>query len=47
MTDPQSVALGAGALCAILVHMVVTYLFARLQAERGTVSASEADVTSE
>jgi len=46
MVDPTSVALGAGAVYILVLHMTVTYLAAALKASRDSVSATEADVLS-
>ena len=43
--DPQSIALGAGALYAIILHMAVVYLYTAKAYAENTLSAEEKDLT--
>ncbi len=45
MVDPQSVIIGALAIYAVLLHIVVSYLYASLKYSQDTLSASEKDLT--
>jgi len=44
MVDPTSVAIGAVAVYAVLIHMVVAYQYAKAQVGSETVNATEADL---
>jgi hypothetical protein len=44
MVDPTSIAVGAVAVYAIIVHMTLAYLYAARQAGEDSLSASEADL---
>ena len=43
--DPNSVALGAGALYAIILHMSIVYLYTAKAYAENTLSAEEKDLT--
>jgi len=45
MVDPQSVLIGALAIYAILIHIVLSYLYASLKYSEDTLNATEKDLT--
>jgi len=44
MVDPQSVLIGALAIYAILIHIVLSYLYASLKYSENTLNAQEKDL---
>jgi len=45
MVDPQSALIGALAIYAILVHILLSYLYASLKYRKDTLNAQEKDLT--
>jgi hypothetical protein len=45
MIDPQSALIGALAIYAILVHILLSYLYASLKYSQDTLNATEKDLT--
>jgi len=45
MVDPQSVLIGSLAIYAILIHIVLSYLYASLKYSKDTLNATEKDLT--
>jgi len=45
MIDPQSALIGALAVYAILVHILLSYLYASLKYSENTLNATEKDLT--
>jgi len=45
MIDPQSALIGALAVYAILIHVVLSYLYASLKYSKDTLNATEKDLT--
>jgi len=44
MVDPTSIAIGAVAVYAVIVHMALAYLYAARQTAEDSLSATEADL---
>jgi hypothetical protein len=44
MVDPQSVLIGALAIYTILIHIVLSYLYASLKYSENTLNAQEKDL---
>jgi len=45
MIDPQSALIGALAIYAILIHILLSYLYASLKYSKDSLSAQEKDLT--
>jgi hypothetical protein len=45
MIDPQSALIGALAIYAILIHILLSYLYASLKYSKDTLNATEKDLT--
>jgi len=45
MIDPQSALIGALAIYAVIIHILLSYLYASLQHSKETLNATEKDLT--